>query len=78
MVRETLLAPEMSITLSAGNSDGGEGARGASHTIATFMFTAMCGITRTRLFTCITYILLRHRGRYIHDHVIVLFDIIVK
>ena len=35
VVRETCLDPEMSITFGAGDSDGGECARGARHTIAT-------------------------------------------
>ena len=33
MVRETLLAPEMSITFRAEDSDGGEGAWRAGHTM---------------------------------------------
>ena len=78
MVRETRLAPEMSITLGAANSDGGEGARKARHTIATYLLTAVGGITRARIVTRITCVLLRHSARYIHDHVIVLFDIIVE
>ena len=78
VVRETLLAPEMSITLGAGNSDIGEGARGAHYTIATYMVTAVGGLTRAQFVTCIKYVLLPHRARYIHDHVIVLFEIIVE
>ena len=72
VVRETRLAPEMSITLGAGNSDGGESARGARHTIATCLLTAVCGLTRARLVTCITNRPLRYCARYIHDHVILL------
>ena len=78
VVRETRLAPKMSITLGAGNSYGGEGARGARLTVTKCLVTAMCGFIRARFVACITYILLRHRARYIHDHVIVLFDIIVE
>ena len=36
------------------------------------------GGDNVRFVTCITYVPLRHRARYIHDHVIVLFDIIVE
>jgi len=78
VVRETRLAPEMSITLGAGNSDGGDGVRGARHTIATCKVAAVGGFTRARFVTCITHKPLRPRARYIHDHVVVLFDIIVE
>ena len=40
--------------------------------------TAGCGFTRARVVTCITYVLLRHRARYIQDPQIVLLDIIVE
>jgi hypothetical protein len=69
VVRETLLAPEMSIKHGEGNSDIGEGARGAHHTFATCMVTAVGGLTRAQFVTCIKYVLLRHRASYIHDHV---------
>ena len=59
--------------LTAENAHGG-----ARNTIATCLLTAMCGFTREPFVTYITYVLLRHRARYIHDHVIVLFDIIVQ
>ena len=78
MVRETRLTNEMSITLGAGNSDGGESARGTRHTIATYLVAAMCGFTRARFVTCITHKPIRRRASYIHDHVIVLFDIVVE
>ena len=68
----------MSITLGAGYSEAREFERGARHTIAICMLTAVGGFTAARFVTCITYILLRHRARYIHDHVILLFDIIVE
>jgi hypothetical protein len=78
VVRETRLAPEMSITLCKGYSDGGENAGGARHAIATRLLTAVCGFTRASFFTRTTHKPLRHRARYIHDHVTVLFDIIVE
>ena len=78
MVRKRGLAPEMSIKLCASYSDGSENTRRTRHAIATRLLTAVVGITRARNFTCITYILFRHRARYIHHHVIVLFDIIVE
>jgi len=46
--------------------------------IATRLLTAVVGITRARFITCITHKPLRHRARYIHDHMIVLFDINVE
>ena len=49
MFRETLLGPEMSITLGAGDSDGGEGARMARHTIATRLVTPVRYVSKTRL-----------------------------
>jgi len=78
VVRETRLAPEMPITLCAGYSDGCENKWGSRHAIATLILTAMCGFTRARLVTRVTHKPLRHRARYINDHVIVLFDIIVE
>ena len=78
MVRKTHLAPEMSITLCARYSDGSENTRRAGHAFATRMLTAMRGFTRARFVTCITHKPLRHRARYIHDHVVVLFDIILE
>jgi len=78
VVRETRVTTVMTITPCARNSEFGEIARVARHTIATCLVTAMCGITRARFVTCITIILNRHRVRYIHDHVIVLFDVIVQ
>jgi len=68
----------MSITLCARYSDGSENIRRARHAIATRLLTAVGGINRARFLTCITYLLYRHRARYIHDHVIVLFNIIVE
>jgi len=50
--------------------------RRARHTIATRLVAAMCGFTRAQFVTCITHKPLRHRARYIPDHVIVLFDIV--
>jgi len=78
VVRETRLAPEMSITLCTRYSDRDVDAGRASHAIATRLLTAVGGITRARFLTCITYVLLRHRARYIHDHVIVLFDVVIE
>jgi hypothetical protein len=78
MIRETSVAPEMSITLCARYSETCVNTWRARHAIATRLLKAVGGITRARFFTCITYILFRHRARYIHDHVIVLFDIIVE
>jgi len=78
VVRKTRSAPVISITLCTGYSDSGENTPRACHTIATRLLTAVGGIIRARFVTCITYLLFRHRARYIHDHVIVLFNIIVE
>ena len=45
VVRETRLAPNMSITFVAGNYDGGEDARSSSHSITTCLVTAMCCVS---------------------------------
>jgi len=68
----------MTITFEAGNSDNVEGARGIRHTIATRLVTHVHNVSPTPFVTCFTYVLLRHRARYIHDHVIVLINIIVE
>ena len=78
VVSQTRLAPDLSITSRAGDFDGGEGKRGARHIIATRFVTHVCNVSPTPFVTCITYVLLHHRARYIHDHVIVSFDIIVE
>jgi hypothetical protein len=78
VVRETRLAPKMSIAFGAGDSDGGEGARRPSQTITAGLVTAVCGFTRARFVTLFTHKPLRHRARYIHDHVIVSFDIVIE
>jgi len=57
VVRETCVAPEMSITLCTVYSDSCENTWRAHHTIATRLITALGGITRARFFTCITYVL---------------------
>ena len=44
VVLETRLAPKMSITLGAGDSDGGECERRPNHIIATRLFSDVCGI----------------------------------
>ena len=48
VVRKTRLAPKIPITIGAGDSDGGEGERGPSHTITTFLVTAMYGVSPAR------------------------------
>jgi len=78
MVREILLAHKTSITFSAVYSEGREIARRPSHTITTCLVTAMYGVSSACFVTCFTHVLLRHRARYIHDHVIVPFDIIIE
>ena len=62
VVREIRLAPEMSITFSAGDSDIGEGARTPSHTIATRLVSDVFGITCARFVTRFIH-KIRHRGR---------------
>jgi len=44
VVRETRLAPKMSVTFGPGDSDGREGAQKPSHTIATILVADVCGI----------------------------------
>jgi hypothetical protein len=78
VVRETRLASKMSITLGVADSDGGESARGSRHTIATRLVTHVHNVLPRPVVTFFTYILFRQRTRYIHDHVIVLFDIKVE
>jgi len=78
VVRETRLAPKMSITFGAENSDSEEGARGARHTIDTRLVTHVRNVSPSLFVTCFTYVLLRHGARYIHDHVIVSFDIVTE
>ena len=75
VVRETRLVPEMCATFGTVDSDVGGGARRHSHTVATRLVADVCDITCTRIFTRFTRKRLRHRVRYIHDHVIALFDI---
>jgi len=78
VVRETRLAPKMSITFGAGDSDGGEDARGARHTIATRLVTHVRNFSRTFFVTCFTHVLLRHRFPYIHESVTVSIDIVLE
>ena len=78
VVRETHLAPKMSITFAVGNYDGGKVIWSPSHTIATRLVTAVCGISCAQFVTRFTHKPLRHRARYIHDHVIVPFDIVIE
>jgi hypothetical protein len=78
VVRENCLSPTMSITHGACDSDSGDGARRPSHTITTCVVTAVCDFTRAPFLTSFKHKSLRHRARYIHDHVIVLFDIIIE
>ena len=66
------------LLLCARYSDGCENKWGARHAIATLLLTAVCGFPRARFVTRVTHKPLRHRARYIKDHVIVLFDIIVE
>ena len=78
MVRETRLAPKMSITFGAGYSDGGEGARRPSHTIATLLVEDVCGITYAHFVKRFTHKSLRHLARYCYDQVMVSLDIILQ
>ena len=78
VVREAFLAPKISFTFGAGNSDIVEGARGTRHTITTCLFTHVRNVSHSPFVAYFKYVLLRHRARYIHDHVIVLIDIIVE
>jgi hypothetical protein len=78
VVRETSLAPKISITFGAGLSDGGESARRRSHIIATRLVTDVCVISYALFVTHFTHKPLPHRARYIHDHMIVSFDVIIE
>jgi len=53
VVHETSLVPEISITFSAGDSNGGESARGARHTVATHWLTHACNVSPTHFVTCL-------------------------
>ena len=78
MIRETRMAPEMSITLCTRYSHASVNFWGDRHAIATRQITAVGGSSRARILKCIIYEPLSHRARYIHDHAIVLFDIILE
>jgi len=54
VVRETRLDPKISITFGAGNSDSGEGARGARHTIATRLVTHVRNVSPVPFLACFT------------------------
>ena len=77
-VRETHLAPKMSITFGSLDSDVGKGARRPSLTNTTFLVTAVWVFTCPGFIIRFTHKPLRHPARYIHDHVIVSFDIIIE
>jgi len=78
VVRETLLAPKISITFGAGISNGGEVKRRPSHTMATHLFADVCVIPCVWFVTRFTNKRLRHRARSIHDQVMVSFDIFLE
>ena len=78
VIRETRLAPKMTITFGPGDSDGEEGARGTGHTIATRLVTHVCNVSSTPVVTCFTHVPSRHDTRQVYDHMIVSFDIIVE
>jgi hypothetical protein len=75
MVRETRLAPNVSITFGAGDSDG-EGARRPRQSL--HVRSQRCVASLAHDVTRFTHVLLRHGTRHIHDDVIVSFDIIVE
>jgi len=75
--RVSRLVPKMSVTFGAGDSDVGERARTISPTVLTRLVANVCDITCTRFVTRFAHNLLRHSTRYIHDHMMVSFDIII-
>ena len=54
-----------------------EKAHGVRHTIVKRLVTYVRNVSPTPFLTCFTYVHLRHRARYIHDHVILSFDIVI-
>ena len=78
VVRETRLDPIMSVTIGTGYSDGVGIDRSPSLTFATRLVADVCDVTCARFATSFTHRPLRHRARYIHDHKIVSFDIIIE
>ena len=64
MVREKPLAPKMFITVGAGDSDVVDGARGLA-ILSRHFFTHVRNVSPKPIVTCFTYILPRHRARYI-------------
>ena len=53
-------------------------AHGVRHTIVKRLVTYVRNVSPTHFLTCFIYVLLRHHARYIHDHVIVSFDIVIE
>jgi len=76
MVRETRLAPEMSINSAQGILTAKK-AHGGLAIQSVHVWSQLCGVGSARFVTCFTHVRFRHGTRYIHDHVIVSFDIIV-
>jgi len=68
------LAREMSVTFGIGYSDVGYNARMPRHTVGTRLDADVCDNSLHDLLHTL-HNLLRHRARYIDDHVIVSFDI---
>jgi len=52
VVRETRAASKMSVTVGAGDSEGGESSRRHSHTIATRLVAFVCDVLSHSNFTC--------------------------
>jgi hypothetical protein len=75
---EKRTAPIVSLAFGAVDSDVGEGARSARHTIATLLVADVGDVMCAPFVTSFTHILLRHSARHIRDHVIVSFHIIVQ
>ena len=67
----------MSVAVVAEDSDLRERARRTGRAIATRLVTDVRDVTRTRLITTFTHILLGHGSRKFDNHVIMEFDIVV-
>ena len=77
MDRERPWASNMSVAVVAGDLDLHERAWRTGSAIATRLVTDVRDVTRTRLITTFTHILLGHGSCKVDNHVIMTFDIIV-
>ena len=78
MIRETCGTSKMSMAVVAGYSDLRGCARPTGRAIAPRLVTDVRDVTRTRLITTFTHILLCHGTCKVDNHIIMAFDIVIK